>query len=175
MKNSGYILVTIGFIWASLISVTDVLEVNWINFIISMIVCVAGIYLIRSSEKSATGDHETQSTNMKSIEENLNHIVAHVKKIRLEIDPQNPQQVHTKIDELLPVHIEDFVDARKSIGHVHGLNAYADVMNYFATGERYLNRVWSASTDGYIDEVTMYMERCEEQFESALKSLKELK
>ena len=175
MKNYGYIFVTIGFILASLVSVTDILEVEWTYFVLSMLVCIVGIFLIKSSEKSATGNAETLSTNMKNIEESLEHIVLGVKKIRSGIDPENPQQIHVKIDEILPGHLEEFVDARKTIGHVHGLNAYANVMNFFATAERYLNRVWSASTDGYIDEVTMYMEKCEEQFESALSALKGLK
>jgi hypothetical protein len=47
-------------------------------------------------------------------------------------------------------------------------------MNYFATAERYLNRVWSASADGYIDEVNEYMERSEQQFEEALSALRGL-
>ena len=37
--------------------------------------------------------------------------------------------------------------------HVFGMQNYADVMSNFAAGERYINRVWSASTDGYVDEV----------------------
>lgn len=175
MKNFGYALVSAGFIWASLVSVTDVLEVNWTWFIISMLVSVAGIFMIRSSEKSKTKNTEALSTNMKTIVENLDHIVTNVKKIRTEINPENPQEVHLKIDELLPDYLEKFVDARKTIGHVYGLSAYADVMNYFATGERYLNRVWSASTDGYIDEITLYMEKCEEQFDSAKETLMKLK
>jgi len=175
MKNLGYILVSVGFIWASLVSVTDVLEVNWTWFILTMLICIAGIYLIRSSERSKTKNTDALSTNMKSITENLDHIVTNVKKIRSEINPENPQQVHLKIDELLPGYLEKFVDARKTIGHVYGLNAYADIMNFFATGERYLNRVWSASTDGYIDEITLYMEKCEEQFDSAKETLLKLK
>ena len=175
MKNLGYILVSVGFVWASLVSVTDVLEVDWIWFISTMLICVAGIFLIRNSEKSQTKNTETISTNMKSIAENLDHIVANVKKIRSEINPENPQEIHLKIDELLPDYLEKFVDARKTIGHVYGLSAYADVMNFFATGERYLNRVWSASTDGYIDEITLYMEKCEEQFNNAKEALAQLK
>jgi hypothetical protein len=45
-------------------------------------------------------------------------------------------------------------------------------MNYFATAERYLNRVWSASADGYIDEIVEYMEKSEKQFEEALDTLR---
>ena len=47
-------------------------------------------------------------------------------------------------------------------------------MNYFASAERYLNRVWSASADGYIDEAIEYMKRSEQQFEEALDALRGL-
>ena len=79
-----------------------------------------------------------------------------------------------RIDEKLPDHLEAFIESRKTIGHVHGLQAYGHVMNYFAAAERYLNRVWSASADGYIDEITEYMERSEQQFEEALAALRDL-
>ena len=40
-------------------------------------------------------------------------------------------------------------------------------MSSFAAGERYINRVWSASTDGYVDEVMMYVEKALLQFQHA--------
>lgn len=51
--------------------------------------------------------------------------------------------------------------------HVFGLQNYADVMSAFAAGERYVNRVWSASTDGYVDEVRTYLIRATDQFRDA--------
>lgn len=48
--------------------------------------------------------------------------------------------------------------------YIFGLQNYADVMSAFAAGERYINRVWSASTDGYVDEVCAYLERATQQF-----------
>jgi hypothetical protein len=47
-------------------------------------------------------------------------------------------------------------------------------MSNFAAGERYINRVWSASTDGYVDEVRMYLERAREQFREARRHFDEL-
>ncbi|HMB54361.1 MAG TPA: hypothetical protein VKU40_13665, partial [Thermoanaerobaculia bacterium] len=61
-----------------------------------------------------------------------------------------------------------FAEARESIAYRYGLAAYGEVMSHFASGERYLNRVWSASTDGYIDEAHDYLVRAKEQFEEAL-------
>jgi hypothetical protein len=40
-------------------------------------------------------------------------------------------------------------------------------MNHFAAGERYLNRVWSASVDGYVDECRAYIGHAREQFHVA--------
>jgi len=51
--------------------------------------------------------------------------------------------------------------------HVFELQNYADVMGAFAARERYINRVWSASTDGYIDEVRSYLDRATHQFREA--------
>jgi len=61
---------------------------------------------------------------------------------------------------------------------MHGLfftlaPSYADVMSHYAGGERYLNRVWSASADGYVDEVNTYLDRSLEQFRLALDMLTE--
>lgn len=37
-------------------------------------------------------------------------------------------------------------------------------MSHYAGGERYLNRVWSASADGYVNEVKDYISHSLEQF-----------
>ena len=53
----------------------------------------------------------------------------------------------------LMVDLGEFVDARETMIPRLGMQAYADVMSAFATGERQINRAWSASVDGYVDEV----------------------
>jgi hypothetical protein len=58
--------------------------------------------------------------------------------------------------------------ARESIAYSYGLAAYADVMSPFAAGERYLNRAWCASADGYVDEIHQYLGAAREQFASSL-------
>lgn len=37
--------------------------------------------------------------------------------------------------------------------------------------ERYLNRVWSATVDGYVDEVGTYLGKAKESFAASLKML----
>ncbi len=45
-------------------------------------------------------------------------------------------------------------------------------MSAFAAGERYINRVWSASADSYIDEVMLYLDKAQVQFIEARDILK---
>ena len=80
-----------------------------------------------------------------------------------------------KLDRLFRRDLQNFAEARESMIHVFGMQDYADVMSNFAAGERYINRVWSASTDGYVDEVTAYLERARDQFVEAHRHFHELK
>jgi hypothetical protein len=80
-----------------------------------------------------------------------------------------------RIDELFAEDLATFVEARESLSHIHGLQVYADVMSHFASAERYLNRAWSASADGYLDEVTAYLDRAQVQFVDALNKVRHLR
>ena len=42
--------------------------------------------------------------------------------------------------------------------HLFDLQTYADWMSSFAAGKRYINRVWSASADGYDAEAREYLQ-----------------
>jgi hypothetical protein len=55
--------------------------------------------------------------------------------------------------------------------HLFGLQTYADIMSNFATGERYINRVWTASADGYDGEAEQYLGKAAEQFRNAQSQL----
>ena len=72
-----------------------------------------------------------------------------------------------EIDRIFRDDLANFADSRESMKHIFGLMAYADIMSSFAAGERYLNRVWSASTDGYVDEVLLYVGKAHSQFQHA--------
>jgi hypothetical protein len=55
--------------------------------------------------------------------------------------------------------------------HLFGLQNYADVMSSFAAGERYINRVWSASVDGYDKEAETCLDKAARQFADARSQL----
>ncbi len=52
-----------------------------------------------------------------------------------------------------------------------GLQTYADIMSDFAAGERYVNRVWSTSADGYGEEARRYLERATARFHATRERL----
>ncbi len=112
---------------------------------------------------------------MKAIETSLAQIVEKISQLNAQKQFVDIYDIRHRIDELFPGDLTSFVQARESIAHVHGLQAYADVMSSFAAGERYLNRVWSASADGYVDEVNIYLDKAQEQFAESLNQIEQLK
>ena len=166
-KMIGYFLLTIGFLGAALISVLEILNVQWGYFLGMCVIAVIGIVVIRSEmHKESTHDRKL-SEDITNLGQSLDKILAEFATIKASDAMKNPYDLHETLDVHFPQLIDTFVEARGTIGHVHGLHAYADVMSAFAAGERYLNRVWSASADGYIDESHEYMDRAEEQFKAA--------
>ena len=53
-----------------------------------------------------------------------------------------------------------------------GLQTYANVMSAFAASERLINRTWSASADGYVDEVRTCLALAEDEMRSAQTQLR---
>ena len=102
-----------------------------------------------------------------ALERSLDSIVSKLEALdagKLEIPTYD---MRFEIDRLFRDDLTEFADARDSMKRLFGLQAFADIMSSFAAGERYLNRVWSASTDGYQDEVLAYVEKSLVQFHEA--------
>lgn len=167
MKNIGYALITIGFLGGSLASVVGETGVPWGYFAAALIVGVAGIVAVRIGERQQIEAQGATGAGMQQLGDNLNRIVDNITHLNAEKTALDPYALHALIDERFRDDLGAFMEARESIAHVHSLQAYADVMSHMAAGERYLNRVWSASADGYADEAYTYLDKTEEQFKEA--------
>lgn len=174
-KILGYILVTVGFLGGSLAAVVDEAIVRWDWFVAAMVVGVIGLMLVRLTQKRESQSEQRVTSNMESVEASLARIVKNITQLNADKNTVNTYDVHKRIDELFGDDLNAFVQARESIAHAHGLSAYARVMSDFAAAERYLNRVWSASADGYVDEVNTYLANTQTQFTQALEELRRLK
>ncbi|HLR88023.1 MAG TPA: hypothetical protein VK064_09140 [Wenzhouxiangella sp.] len=167
MKAIAIVLVAAGFVAGALISVLEVETVSWGPFVVALLAGFAGIIWYKrlthagiSADEHVQGNLSTLGSALKNICINLDALVERRKDVP-------PHEFRFEIDRLFRDDLDAFAEARHSMQHAFGLRAYADIMSAFAAGERYINRVWTASADGYIDEVMRYLERAQRQFHEA--------
>ena len=175
MKTIALLIVFGAFLAGAFITVLDPREVNWIWMAPVLVVGGAGLWLARKAEHAAARVGNKLAGNIELLGKNLVNIHS-----RLVLICQNKNELPTyearfEIDRLFRDELNSFADARESMIHVFGMQNYADVMSNFAAGERYINRIWSASTDGYVDEVNLYLDKALAQFSEALEHFNGLK
>ena len=168
MKMIGFLMIAAGFILGALISVVNVEHVAWDWFALSLVTGLAGVVLVRLSHRRAGGGRDTLAANVRQLADVLERVITRTEQLV----GTETYEVRHRIDSLIAADLDTFATDRYSIGRVFGLTVYADVMGHFAAGERYLNRVWSASADGYVDEVAACLNRSREEFEAALRLLR---
>ena len=168
LKSLGYLLITVGFLGASFLAVEQKEEVPVPAYLLMLAVGAAGVVLARVAVHRAARHEDTLAVNIETLESSLGRVVEKIVAFDRDKETIDVYELRHHIDREFPDDLDTFVQARQSIAHSYGLQSYADVMNPFAAGERYLNRVWSTSTDGYIDEAHIYVTKAREQFEEAL-------
>jgi len=168
-------MVTAGFLAAALAAVVDENTVNWLWYIPALMIGTAGVAAIRIVDARRSKTEHHVASRIETVEGSLEKIAANIKSLNAEKHSINTYDMRHRIDELFVEDLEEFVDARESIAHRYGLAAYGEVMSSFAAGERYLNRVWSASADGYVDEVNTYLDKARGQFNESLDKIRRLK
>ncbi len=175
MKALGYLLITAGFLGGAVVAVqTAENHIDWGYFLPMFAVGVVGVVLARVGAQREA-QHETKlADDLEILTTSIGRLVENLELLDAEDNATDPYRVHGRIDELLRDDLATFADARESIGHIFSLAAYADVMNAFAAGERYVNRVWSASIDGWVDELEEYIVRAKGQFLEAQGKLRAL-
>ena len=174
MRHLGLLLITLGFIGGSLVAVLDKQAVDFTWFLPCLGIGAIGVALVQVAIRREATDQGRTGTNMKVLNSSLASIVS--KMAQLDETKQDifVYDLPDRIDEAFRDDISNFVGSRESIAHVHGMQAYGDVMSHFAAAERYLNRVWSCAADGYVDEAQTYISRSHEQFREALSKLESL-
>lgn len=175
MRKIGYLMITAGFLAGAIVATVDKENVRWGYFVPAMAIGAAGVAMARLGRRRESRVEGKLTSDIQSIEASLKRIVENVTRLNAQKASINTYDVRRRIDELFPEDLTVFVEARESIAHSYGLSAYADVMSSFAAGERYLNRVWSASADGYIDEVNAYLEKSQAQFVESLDKIRRLR
>ena len=168
MRKMGFVLVIVGFLAGALASVMDQAVVRWGWFIPAVAVGFAGVVLVRLGQRREVRATERLVSNMQAIQESLRRIAHNMTQLDTEKQSIDAYDIRHHLEELFADDVSTFITARETIAHSYGLAAYADVMSCFAAGERYLNRAWCASADGYLDEIHQYLDKAKEQFIASL-------
>ena len=171
MKIVGYSLLIVGFLGGALTSVLEVEEVRWAWFALAITAGAAGILLIRLGTHQEVRGGDKVVVDLTAVRDSLDNVVRHIDKLDHEFENFHPCDVHRHIDELFADDLLTFAESRHAISARYGLTAYSEIMSPFAAGERLLNRAWSASADGYVDEVRASLKKSQDLFGQARDNL----
>jgi len=170
MKKIAYLLLGAGFLFGAYTTALDIQDVNWVLFGIAAIAGIAGVIIAKRADRAQATSGDVLETNRNELSGSLANIVRDLGEMA-DGDIAQGEQLRDWIDDKLRPDLRRFVDARDSMVHLYGLQTYADIMSEFAAGERYINRVWSSSADGYDHEADSYIRKASEQFQHAQKQL----
>jgi hypothetical protein len=171
-RIAGWVLFAGGLLPAAFFSVEEVDTVHWQSYWIALLVVLAGALILRLTTRQPAG---MLILNMQVIRSSLTMLSAKLKNLdakkRAELGVFG---IHGFIDSHLTYDVGRFLSARETLIWRHGLQVYSRIMDAFATGERALHRAWSASADGYQDEVDACLDRARDGFVRALALVEEV-
>ena len=159
MKVLGMLLFAGGFLIGSFFLVSQLATINWLAFAISTAICTLGVILMRIAARTDQSAQRSADVKVQVIGESLQALVDKIGDINERREQIGVYGIHAELDRLLIDDLNAFVGAREAMIYKYGLDHYARVMDAFAAAERALNRAWSASADGYIDEVWASLDR----------------
>lgn len=180
LRTTGHVLLWLGFLAGSFITVrhTEVAgdkwsTIQWPLYALAVGVGLAGVALLRFSAHRTSTHADKLEADIQTLETCVKQLLAALQGMHQNQHQTNVYDVRLQIDDRLMERIIAFVDARQSLVHSYGLQAYTQIMTDFSLGERYLNRAWSASADGYIDEVWSSLDRAQAKLEAVDRCLLE--
>lgn len=170
MKNIGFLLLAAGFLGGAYATALDVQNVNWQLFAASAVLAIVGLVTFKRQASAHARSDTVLESNRGELRESINNIVTDLNELTSGKSLRG-DALRDRIDLHLREDLRRFADARQSMVHLFGLQIYADIMSSFAAGERYINRVWSASADGYDEEAETYLGKAVQQFIDAQEQL----
>jgi hypothetical protein len=174
----GHVLLWVGFLDGALVTVrsTEVpgdpwATIAWFEYAVALAVAVAGVIILRTTKRSARAGAEKQAGNVAEMKAVLMRLRKRLEFWQTDAGKMPVHDVHRAIDEHLTDDFALFADLRESLIDAFGLSGFAAVMTEFALAERTVNRIWSASADGYIDEVAACLPRAVAHLDHAIQRL----
>ena len=162
----GHLLLWIGFLVGAFVAVrrTEVSDapwstISWPAYGTALFVAIIGVVVLRTTKRPA-------SVALGEEQDAINELAAILIRLHSTVDGWNATSdkipvydFHGMIDAELADDLGRFAELREALIAEFGLDHYARIMTEFALAERTLNRTWSASADGYVDEVQACLSR----------------
>jgi len=163
MRNSGHVLLWVGIVGGSFIAVRDPAAVDWAAYAALCAVALLGVVLLRRTARAAAGQGEQIERRMDALQKALVEADDTLAALRQHVGDDDEAAapdldvyaVRDRLDAELAASLATFADGREAMIPAFGMTTYGEVMTRFAAAERLVNRTWSASADGYIDEVRL--------------------
>lgn len=156
-RSLGHVLLWVGVMGGAFVAVRDPAAVPWPAYGAMAAVAVVGVVLLRRTARAATGTAEQVARRVGQLHEALVQADDELRVLHEALAEQgeqaDPYAVRDRLDARLAEPLAIFADGREAMIAIYGLATYGEVMTRFAAAERLVNRTWSASADGYVDEV----------------------
>jgi hypothetical protein len=179
MKVIAFLLITAGTIGATVGVARTVPSVpGWRSAwqlqepltVLSLATMLVGIAMQRRAHGDRKTSHLT-SGNVQRACAALNRLQIAANQLESSFHHHDLDSLHRTLEEIVTDPLAEFVANSAAISHRYGIGDYAVVMSAFSTAERYLNRAWSASADGYWHEAVEYLHRASKPLAEARASL----
>jgi len=167
MKAASWILFILGTLLATAAGAHD--PPMWGPFGGGIAMAVVGAMVLRRELARATGGGEDDDSisDLPGLKTALTDLTGHI--AGLAALPQGQPDLREKLEGVLLDRLLPVVEARTFLQNAHGVEAYARVFTPLASGERCLNRAWSALADGNPAEAHIQLGRARGHMEVALK------
>ena len=144
-------------------------------FLAGAILAIIGVTLWRialgQEKKADAKDSGSETKEQGSPDALLNDLIEPLNKLRDDIAELDADKIMARVDELLETYVLPFAEVRQRLINRLGMSAGAEVLVHIAYGERMLNRVWSAASDGHLPEARNCLPEAADAFVEAQQTL----
>ena len=178
MAIFGQLLLWIGFLGGSLACVFRLENtedkwstIPWGMYAAGAAIGIVGVVLLRMDKASKQSASAESESDFQTVRDSLQTVAERIAALNDKLEGMTCEDVLEYIDQECVPPCAEFVDGRELLISRFGSQVFAAVMTEFASGERYMNRAWSASADGYVDEVEKSLGYANTFFTAAVEEL----
>ncbi|MBL8680913.1 MAG: hypothetical protein JNK05_17160 [Myxococcales bacterium] len=145
---------------------------KWSIVAVGILILCAGILWARRARASTTAQ-SAEGAREKPLDyarQRVTEALERTRALRATAESAELTAIAAGAEAIVRECVEAVAKAQEAIAAAHGFNAYAEIMTPFAAGERWLNRAWSAASDGHRGEATHSLDRAIEHIERATRA-----